>query len=146
MVEWIMQCVTTAGFTINVNGDRVGYFKEGRGLRQGDPISPYLFTLIMEVFSLMLKRKIVQEPRFQYHFGCKDIKLTHVSFADDLLVMCHGDAESVKVIKSALDEFSACSGLIPNNSKSSVFFGSLSDDECSEIRSVLPFAVGNLPV
>ncbi|GJU50290.1 RNA-directed DNA polymerase, eukaryota, reverse transcriptase zinc-binding domain protein [Tanacetum coccineum] len=146
MVEWIMQCVTTAGFTININGDKVGYFKGGRGLRQGDPISPYLFTLIMEVFSLMLKRKIVQEPRFQYHFGCKDIKLTHVSFADDLLVMCHGDAESVKVIKSALDEFSACSGLIPNNSKSSVFFGSLSDDECSGIRSVLPFAVGNLPV
>ncbi|GJW90404.1 RNA-directed DNA polymerase, eukaryota, reverse transcriptase zinc-binding domain protein [Tanacetum coccineum] len=146
MVEWIMQCVTTAGFTINVNGDRVGYFKGGRGLRQGDPISPYLFTLIMEVFSLMLKRKIVQEPRFQYHFGCKDIKLTHVSFADDLLVMCHGDAESVKVIKSALDEFSACSRLIPNNSKSSVFFVRLSNDECSGIRSVLPFAVGNLPV
>nr|GEU67293.1 hypothetical protein [Tanacetum cinerariifolium] len=128
MVNWIMQCVTTAGFSINVNGERVGYFKRGRGLRQGDPISPYLFTLIMEVFSLMMKRQIEKETRFQYHFGCKAIKLTHVCFAEDLLVMCHGDSKSVMVIKNALDEFSACSGLMPNNSKSSVFFGSLNEE------------------
>ncbi|GJR02332.1 RNA-directed DNA polymerase, eukaryota, reverse transcriptase zinc-binding domain protein [Tanacetum coccineum] len=82
----------------------------GRGLRQGDPISPYLFTLIMEVFTLMLDRQIEKDNNFQYHFGCKAIKLTYVCFADDLLVMCHGDPKSVEVIKNTLDEFSACSG------------------------------------
>nr|GEV03542.1 RNA-directed DNA polymerase, eukaryota, reverse transcriptase zinc-binding domain protein [Tanacetum cinerariifolium] len=146
MVHWIMQCVSTVGFTLNVNGERVGYFKGGRGLRQGDPISLYLFTLIMEIFSLMLKRQIEKDPKFQYHFGCKDLKLVHVCFADDLLVMCHGDSNSVKVIKRALDEFSACSGLLPNNSKSTVFFGSLCEEEKEDITNVLPFVFGKLPV
>nr|GEW73720.1 hypothetical protein [Tanacetum cinerariifolium] len=99
----------------NVHG--VGYFKGGRGLRQGDPISPYLFTLIMEVFSLIMKREIDKEPMFQYHFGCKSLKVSHVCFVDDLVVMCHGDTTSVGVIKRALDEFSACYGLQPNHSK-----------------------------
>ncbi|GJW27925.1 RNA-directed DNA polymerase, eukaryota, reverse transcriptase zinc-binding domain protein [Tanacetum coccineum] len=133
-------------FTINVNGERIVYFKEGRGLRQGDPISPYLFTLIMEIFSLLLQRQINNHPSFQYHFGCKPIKLVHVCFADDLLVMCHGDSYFVRVIKNALDEFSACSGLLPNNSKSTVFFGSLSKEERSEIMNVIPFTTRKLPV
>ncbi|GKC62627.1 RNA-directed DNA polymerase, eukaryota, reverse transcriptase zinc-binding domain protein [Tanacetum coccineum] len=126
--------------------DRIGYFKCGRGLRQGDPISPYLFTLIMEVFSLILQREIDREPLFQYHFGCKNLKVSHVCFADDLLVMCHGDATSVSVIKKALDEFSACSGLLPNNSKSTVFFGSMNEEECSTISNILPFVTRKLPV
>ncbi|GJX77241.1 RNA-directed DNA polymerase, eukaryota, reverse transcriptase zinc-binding domain protein [Tanacetum coccineum] len=144
MVNWIMQCVTTAGFTLNVNEERIGYFKGGRGLRQGDPISPCLFTLIMEVFSLMLNRQIESDLKFQYHFGCKSMKLVHVCFADDLVVMCHEDSDSVEVIKKALDEFSTCSGLLPNNSKSIVFFGSLCEEDRHVILNVLPFAIGKL--
>ncbi|GJV26340.1 RNA-directed DNA polymerase, eukaryota, reverse transcriptase zinc-binding domain protein [Tanacetum coccineum] len=146
MVNWIMQCVSTTAFTLNVNGDRFGYFKGGRGLRQGDPISPYLFTLIMEVFTLILHKEIDQEPNFQYHFGCKDVKLSHVCFADDLLVMCHGDAISMGVIKKALETFSAVSGLVLNNSKSTAFYGSMNKEECKAISSILPFVTGKLPV
>nr|GFB22132.1 RNA-directed DNA polymerase, eukaryota, reverse transcriptase zinc-binding domain protein [Tanacetum cinerariifolium] len=49
MVKWIMTCVSTIEFTIGVNGERHGYFRHGRGLRQGDLISPYLFTIVMEI-------------------------------------------------------------------------------------------------
>ncbi|GJX70394.1 RNA-directed DNA polymerase, eukaryota, reverse transcriptase zinc-binding domain protein [Tanacetum coccineum] len=142
----IMQCVSTTAFTLNINRDRIGYFKGGRGLRQGDLISPYLCTLIMEVFSLIMQREIDREPLFQYHFGCKNLKVSHVCFADDLLVMCHGDATFVSVIKKALDEFSTCSGLLPNNSKSTVFFGSINKLECSAISNILPLVTGKLPV
>ncbi|GJS53317.1 RNA-directed DNA polymerase, eukaryota, reverse transcriptase zinc-binding domain protein [Tanacetum coccineum] len=103
MVNWIMTCVTSAAFTIGINGERYGYFKSGRGLRQGDPISPYLFTRVMEIFTLMLARRV--NKKFKFHKGCKEMQLTHLSFADDLLVLCHGDEESVKVIKEALMEF-----------------------------------------
>ena len=99
----------------------------------------------MEVFSLMLERQIRSDGSFQYHFGCKDTKLSHVCFADDLLVMCHGDAKSVKIIKCALDAFSQCFGLVYNMDKSTMYFGCLNQEE-KAILQILPFTVGKLPV
>nr|GFA54163.1 hypothetical protein [Tanacetum cinerariifolium] len=58
--KWIMTCVTTVVFTLNINEDICGYFKGDKGLRQGDPITPYLFTLVMEVLTLMMGRKVGQ--------------------------------------------------------------------------------------
>ncbi|GKA98534.1 RNA-directed DNA polymerase, eukaryota, reverse transcriptase zinc-binding domain protein, partial [Tanacetum coccineum] len=91
MIKWIMVCLTTASFSICVNGETHGFFKGKRGLRQGDPMSPYLFTIVMEVLNLMIKRQIRLDSRFRYHWGCSKINLTHLCFADDLLMLCHGD-------------------------------------------------------
>ncbi|GJR71587.1 hypothetical protein Tco_0083952 [Tanacetum coccineum] len=70
--------------------------------------------LLGEVFSLMVARKVASNPAFKYHKGCKELKLTHLSFVDDLLVMSHGDHVSVSLIKDALSEFSESFGLKPN--------------------------------
>ncbi|GKB87696.1 RNA-directed DNA polymerase, eukaryota, reverse transcriptase zinc-binding domain protein [Tanacetum coccineum] len=120
-----MTCVSSVAFTIGINGERYRYFKSGRGLRQGDPVSPYLFTLIMEVYSLMLARKVKESKKFKFHKGYKEMKLKHLSFADDLLALCLGDVDSISVIKEALIEFSNSSSLKPNMDKSLVFFRSL---------------------
>ncbi|GJS99508.1 RNA-directed DNA polymerase, eukaryota, reverse transcriptase zinc-binding domain protein [Tanacetum coccineum] len=146
MVKWIMTCITSTKFSINVNGERVGYFKGGRGLRQGDPISPYLFTLVMEVLNLLIQKNIEESKGFKYHFGCKKLKITHLCFADDLLIFCHGDLESVKIMKKSLDEFSGVSGLLPNMHKSTIFFGGLSSAEQHSIINIIPFSVGKLPI
>ncbi|GJW16317.1 RNA-directed DNA polymerase, eukaryota, reverse transcriptase zinc-binding domain protein, partial [Tanacetum coccineum] len=132
-VGWVMTCVSSAAFTICINGERYGYFKSGRGLRQGDPMSPYLFTLVMEVLTLMVNRRIERENHFKYHWGCKDIKLAQLCFADDLLMLCNGDHQSVKTLKDGLMEFSKSSGLIPNMNKSTIFFGSIKEDEKKRI-------------
>ncbi|GKE62850.1 RNA-directed DNA polymerase, eukaryota, reverse transcriptase zinc-binding domain protein [Tanacetum coccineum] len=97
MITWIMTCVKSTSFSIYLNGDMHGFFKGGRGLRQGDPISPYLFTLVMEVFSLIMEKNIEESSGFGYHFGCKELKLSHMCFADDLLVLCKGNRESIEL-------------------------------------------------
>ncbi|GJX55885.1 RNA-directed DNA polymerase, eukaryota, reverse transcriptase zinc-binding domain protein [Tanacetum coccineum] len=123
-----------------------GYFTSGRGLRKGDPMSPYLFTHVMEVFTLLMMKNTQNEPHFRYHKGCKELKITHLCFVDDLLVLCHGDANSVRTIKKTLEEFSNISGLIPNINKSTIFFGNVDSEEKQRIIAELPFNVGKLHV
>lgn len=63
MINWIKQCVTTAHFSVSMNGFLEGCFDGKRGLRQCDPISPYPFLFIMETFSCLL-RDNVQHSKF----------------------------------------------------------------------------------
>ncbi|GJU41490.1 RNA-directed DNA polymerase, eukaryota, reverse transcriptase zinc-binding domain protein [Tanacetum coccineum] len=145
MVHWIMTCVATPSYTICLNGERHGYFKGGRGLRQGDPLSPYLFTLVMEVFNLILHQEIIRNGRFKYHYGYKELEINHLCFADDLLVLCHGDINSVQVIKNALEKFSVVSGLYPNLGKSTILCGRMDRGTIDSILQILPFKRGKFP-
>ncbi|GKB52890.1 RNA-directed DNA polymerase, eukaryota, reverse transcriptase zinc-binding domain protein [Tanacetum coccineum] len=122
------------------------FFASGRGLRHGDPMSPCIFTLVMEIFTLLMKKNVRQNPKFKYHKGCKDIQLTNLCFADDLLVVCHGDADSVRIVKETMMEFSEILRLVPNIDKSTVFFGSVKEEDKRKILDILPFAVGKLPM
>ncbi|GJR32911.1 reverse transcriptase domain-containing protein [Tanacetum coccineum] len=72
------------------------------------------YSLKIDIAKAYDTHKIQFSQNFKFYYGCKEISLTHLCFADDLLVMCHGDSASVKVIKDALDFFSNVSGLKPN--------------------------------
>nr|GEY58551.1 hypothetical protein [Tanacetum cinerariifolium] len=91
MIKWIMVCLSTATFSVCVNGDSHGFFKAKRGLRQEDPISSYLFTLVMEVLNLVIKRQVNNDRRFKYHSGCGKLRIASLCFADDLLLLCYRD-------------------------------------------------------
>ncbi|GJS60553.1 hypothetical protein Tco_0655337 [Tanacetum coccineum] len=146
MVNWIMECVTTTSYSICINGTLHGYFKGKRGLRQGDPLSPYLFTLVMEVLTLMLQRKVQLSDGFTYHRFCSKMELINLCFADDLFLFAYGDVESASVIKEALDEFKVASGLVPSLPKSTTYFCNVLNHVKLSILHVLPFEEGRLPV
>nr|GEX50959.1 RNA-directed DNA polymerase, eukaryota, reverse transcriptase zinc-binding domain protein [Tanacetum cinerariifolium] len=142
MVNWIVTCISSAYFSICINGEVCGFLKEEGVL--GKEIL-YLH-LVMEIFNMIMVKKIVVAPFFKYHYGCKELKLTHMCFANDLMIMCNGDSESLKVVKSALEEFSKASGLFPNLNKGIIFFGSISEDRIRELIEVLTLKYGKLPM
>ncbi|GJR91899.1 RNA-directed DNA polymerase, eukaryota, reverse transcriptase zinc-binding domain protein [Tanacetum coccineum] len=122
------------------------YFNGGKGLRQGDPISPYPFTLVIKVFNLIMCKNIKESTEYGYHFGCKDLKLSYLCFIDDLLVLCKGNKGFLEVIKKSLEEFSHVSGINPNLGKSIIFFGSIKERDKQDLLEILPFKCGKLPV
>ncbi|GJS87451.1 hypothetical protein Tco_0770087 [Tanacetum coccineum] len=146
MIAWIMECVTTTSFSININGSLYGFFKGKSGLRQGDPLSPYLFTLIMEILMLMLQRGVRNAPAFTYHIYCSKLELINLCFADDLFLFAHGDVDSASVIKNALFEFKEASGLVPSLPKSTAYFCNVLNFTKIAILQTLPFEEGRLPV
>lgn len=129
-----------------MNGDLHGHFLGKRGLRQGDPMSPYLFTLVMEVLSLMQKRGVTESNVFKYHPKCSKLGLINLFFADDLIMFSYGNKDSVLVLLNALNEFRRASSLVPSIAKSTVFFANVGDVVKQAILEVLPFEEGQNPI
>lgn len=80
--NWIYLCISTASFSINLNGTLIDNFKASWGLRQGDPLSHSLFILIMEGFTQLFNANI-NVYLFKYHDKCENIRLGFLAFVDD---------------------------------------------------------------
>lgn len=91
----------------------------------------------MEVLNLIVNDEIKKNRSFKYHFGCKKLEITHLCFADDLILFSHGGVDSVLTLKRALDKFSAVSGLYPNIGKCTMK---------NDISNIFPFKEGKLPI
>nr|GFB08682.1 hypothetical protein [Tanacetum cinerariifolium] len=83
---------------------------------------PLLFTLVMKILTLILKRRVRLSDSFRYHRYCEEIQLINVCFADDLFIFARGDIESSCVIMDSLEEFKLTSGLVPSIPKSTTYF------------------------
>ncbi|KAK4384654.1 hypothetical protein Sango_3038900 [Sesamum angolense] len=143
---WIEECVTSAQYSVVVNGGVHGFFAGARGLRQGDPMSPYLFVLVMEVLHMILQQLIEQDGEFQYHWICKDFNLFQLSFADDLLLFCKADVRSVVLFGRGLDTFATLSGLHTNPQKSQLIISKAALGLRESLLATLGFQEGHLPV
>ena len=107
-VHWIQICTTTPSFLVQVNGELAGYFQRKRRLRQGCSLYPYLFVICMNVLSSRMD-KAVMDKCFGYHPLCKRFSLTHLCFADNLLVFVKGSKRSIEGVISVFD--GVCKGI-----------------------------------
>jgi hypothetical protein len=82
-IQWVMACVTTVRYSIRFNGHLLDSFTPSRGLRQGDPLSPYLFLFVADGLSCLIRKKI-EEGALQELFICRRAPgISHLLFADD---------------------------------------------------------------
>lgn len=143
-VSWIEECITSPRFSMALNGELAGFFKWKKGLRQGDSISPYLFIMIMEVLSRLLNKAQI-ENKFRLHPLCNSPRITHLLFADDLLVFSNGSRASVSGIKAVMSVFKDWSGLDMNEAKSEIFYGGYNDIQASVMADLSGFKRGSFP-
>ena len=119
--RWISFCLSTVHFSILINGSPHGFFGSSRGLRQGDPLSPVLFVLIMEAIGRMLD-KVVHEGRLSsFHVGNsvgRSLVVSHLLFVDDTLIFCDANIDQMLILLMALIWFEAVSSLKVNLGKS----------------------------
>src|SRR3954465_1386256 len=82
-IDWVMASVTIVSYKFNVNGNLTDFMQVRRGIRQGDPLSPLLFVIIMEYMNIIMQ-KMQSDPGFKHHAKCKKLKLTNLIFANDV--------------------------------------------------------------
>ena len=126
LLSCIKACITTPMFSISFNGELTGFFDSKRGVRQGDPLSSFLFLIAMEALSRPLS-KAVLHPCFEFHPKCKQINLLHLCFVDDLFLFAKGNVDSVQITMDELAKFEAFSGMQVNKQKSAVFLAGIDD-------------------
>ena len=119
--RWISFCISTVRFSILINGTPHGFFGSSRGLRQGDPLSPLLFVLVLEAVGRMLDKVV--------HEGClsgfnvsasadRSLMVSHLLFADDTLIFCDANIDQMLILRMVLIWFEAVFGLKVNLGKS----------------------------
>lgn len=120
--HWIMQCITTVSYSFLLNGSAQGSVLPNRGIRQGDPLSPYLFILCREVLSGLCSRAQHDGslPGVRIALGCP--RVNHLLFADDTMFFCRTDEQSCKTLLKIIQRYEIASGQMINKGKSSITF------------------------
>lgn len=136
----IMRGVSSVSFTVLLNGRKLQEFQPSRGIRQGDPISPYLFLLAAEGLSCLLRvrsehpdvRGVVVAPSAPH--------VNHLLFADDSLLLFKANVSGANQIKDSVQDYCNASGQRVNLQKSSIYFvkgvARVARDEVKQILEV----------
>ncbi|KAL2894836.1 LINE-1 retrotransposable element ORF2 protein [Bienertia sinuspersici] len=143
-IRLIMVCITSPQYTLMINGVPSPLVTPSRGLRQGDPLSPLLFTLCMEYFTRVMK-KVSLLPGYRFHPLCRQLQLNHLCFADDILMFSRGDINTVTMNLAGLELFSQSTGLMISAAKSEFFCAGVDSNTIQRIKALSGFSLGRLP-
>ena len=142
LIQVIMACITSIIMRVLWNGEATYEFSPSQRIRQGCPLSPYLFVLCIERLNHGIHNAISAgkcRPIGLSHHGTH---LCHLYFTDDLLLLAEATVEQARVVSSVLAEFCACFNAKVNTSKTLLYFSkNMSARDVSAISSLLGFSV-----
>lgn len=126
---WVMECVSSVSYSSLINGSPQGKVKPTRGLRQGDPLSPYLFILCTEVLSGLCHNAQVRGTLPGIRVARKSPLINHLLFADDTMFFSKTSAKSCSTLLSILKRYEEASWQCINVAKSGITFSSKTPPE-----------------
>ncbi|XP_062103477.1 uncharacterized protein LOC133814546 [Humulus lupulus] len=124
-----MGCITSVSFSFLLNGEVRGNVIPERGLRQGYPLSPFIFVLCAEALSGLIVEAEQNNLIEGICFGRRGVKVSHLFFVDDNIMFLNADGNGSRALKDILHRYTTASGQMVNFSKSEVCFGSKVDDK-----------------
>ncbi|KAM1778355.1 hypothetical protein ACFX12_039860 [Malus domestica] len=140
--QLVMGCVSSVQFAILLNGQPGKSFVHSRGIRQGDPLSPFLFLLVGEVFSCLIQKAVHDKLLDGVKLGASGPIISHIFFADDTLLFLKADGKNCRNLVDLINMYCDASGQQVNFQKSSVYFGANIPERVSaELTNILRIKV-----
>uniref|UniRef100_A0A2N9FDK7 Reverse transcriptase domain-containing protein n=1 Tax=Fagus sylvatica TaxID=28930 RepID=A0A2N9FDK7_FAGSY len=121
-ISLIMECISTVSYSLLINGEPTGHITPSRGLRQGDPISPYLFLLCTEGLNGLIRKATLQGNIHGVSLCLRGPKITNLFFAYDSLLFCRASILECQKIQEILATYEKASGQQLNRAKTTLFF------------------------
>ncbi|GFS35711.1 hypothetical protein Acr_00g0041690 [Actinidia rufa] len=101
-------------------------------------------SMIENIFLLEIGQ-LKDNADFNFHPKCGGLKITHLAFADDLVILSRGDPRSVSLLMENLSHFGECSGLKVSFSKSNLFVACINSDDLASLKEISGFSQGSFP-
>ncbi|XP_058732756.1 uncharacterized protein LOC131604327 [Vicia villosa] len=140
LVSLIHRCISTVSYQVMINGQPSSRFIPYRGLRQGDPLSPYLFVICADVLSGLLRRGVEDGSIHGIRVARKSPTISHLFFADDSLLFARANEEEADRIWHILESYQQASGQLVNAEKSEISFsGNVTEEQKVRIKNNLGF-------
>ncbi|GLT48339.1 hypothetical protein SLA2020_219710 [Shorea laevis] len=143
---WIGECLRTSLVSVLVNGSPSRQFKVSRGLRQGDPLSPFLFLIIAEGLNRLVSEAVKKRKLEGVEVGNRGFRILHLQYADDTILFGAATDENVWAMKGILRAFELVSGLKINFNKSQLVGICVEDEWLNKMSWVLRCKKGALPI
>lgn len=119
-INWIFQCISTVSYTFLINGASQGKVIPQRGIRQGDPLSPFIFILCGEVLSGLCNNALINGTLPGIRVSRGSPKLNHLLFADDTMFFCKTNQRSCETLSLIIRRYEEASDQTINLHKSSI--------------------------
>lgn len=121
-IDVIMRCVSTVSYALIINGLPQKPFHPSRGIRQGDPLSPYIFILCVEALSYLIQNAETSRAIIGIPIARNQVHISHTFFVDDSLLFCKANPLEWSKLIQVLDIYELTSGQRLNKDKIFIFF------------------------
>ncbi|WJZ97297.1 hypothetical protein VitviT2T_015910 [Vitis vinifera] len=144
--KWMSGCLSSVSYAVLVNGSAKGWIKASRGLKQGDPLSPFLFILVADVLSRLLLRADERNMLEGFRVGRNRTRVSHLQFVDDTIFFSNSREEDLQTLKILLLVFRHISGLKVNLDKSNIYGINLDQAHLSRLTEMLDCKASSWPI